>query len=65
MSPSCEHVFVAPQGSAYSQFRRALERRNFMPGPGVRSGVQSLAAVCETHDLGREVQVLQTWLTRH
>jgi hypothetical protein len=26
----CEHVFVTSQGSAYSQFRRALERRNFL-----------------------------------
>jgi hypothetical protein len=121
-------VFVTSQGSTYSQFKRALERRNFMlawtmaaelpkvpladglellllandvetarfdravprrharlcseqqlssaeaqlalaalnalPGPGVRSAVQSLAAVCETHGLGREVQVLQTWLSR-
>jgi hypothetical protein len=33
-------------------------------GPGVRSAVQSLAALCESHGLGREVQVLQTWLSR-
>lgn len=26
----CEHVFVTSQGSTYSQFKRALERRNFM-----------------------------------
>jgi hypothetical protein len=109
-------VFVTSQGTAYSQFKRALERRNFMlawttaaelpkvpladelellllandmeparfdralprwharlcserqlssgeaqlalaalnclPGPGVRSAVQSLAAVCETHGPG-------------
>ena len=31
---------------------------NALPGPGVHSAVQSLAAVCETHGLGREVQVL-------
>jgi hypothetical protein len=119
---------VTTQGTAYSQFKRALERRNFMlawtmaaelpkvpladglellllardleparfdravprwharlcseqqlssgeaqlalaalnalPGPGVRSAVQSLAAVCETHGLGREVQVLRTWVSR-
>ena len=124
----CEHVFVTSQGTTYSQFKRALERRNFMlawtmaaelpkvpladglellllahdveparfdravpgwharlcseqrlssgkaqlalaalnalPGPGARSGVQSLAAVCDTHGLGREVQVLQAWLSR-
>ena len=124
----CEHVFVTSQGSTYSQFRRALERRNFMlawtmaaelpkvpladglellllahhveparfdravprwharlcseqrlsggeaqlalaalnalAGPGVQSAVQSLAAVCETHGLGQEVQVLQAWLSR-
>jgi hypothetical protein len=28
----CEHVFVTSQGSAYSQFKRALERRNFLLG---------------------------------
>jgi hypothetical protein len=26
----CEHVFVTSHGSAYSQFKRALERRNFL-----------------------------------
>jgi len=33
-------------------------------GPGAQSAVQSLAAVCESHGLGREVQVLQSWLSR-
>ena len=42
----------------------ALAALNALPGPGARSGVQSLAAVCETHGLGREVQVLQSWLSR-
>jgi hypothetical protein len=28
--PVCEHVFVTSQGSAYSQFRRALDRRNLL-----------------------------------
>jgi hypothetical protein len=110
-------MFVTTQGTDYSQFKRALERRNFMlawttaaelpkvpladglellllandveparfdravprwharlcseqrlssgeaqlalaalnalPGPGAQSAVQSLAAVCETHGLGR------------
>jgi hypothetical protein len=119
-------MFVTTQGTDYSQFKRALERRNFMlawttaaelpkvpladglellllakdveparfdrsvprwharlcseqrlssgeaqlalaalnalPGPGAQSAVQSLAAVCETHGLGRAVQVLQSWL---
>jgi hypothetical protein len=119
-------VFVTSQGRSYGQFKRALERRNFMlawtmaaelpkvpladglellllandveparfdravprwharlcseqqlssaeaqlalaalialPGPGVQSAVQSLAAVCKTHGLAREVQVLQTCL---
>jgi hypothetical protein len=27
---SCEHLFVTSQGSAYSQFKRALERRNIL-----------------------------------
>jgi hypothetical protein len=121
-------VFVTAPGTAYSQFKRALERRNFMlawttaaelpkvpladglellllardleparfdravprwharlcseqqlssgeaqlalaalnalPGPGVQSAVHSLAAVCETHGLARELQVLHTWLSR-
>jgi hypothetical protein len=124
----CEHVFVTAQGTTYSQFKRALGRRNFMlawttaaelpkvpladglellllandveparfdravprwharlcseqqlssgeallalaalnalAGPGVRSAVQSLAAVCEARGLEREVQVLRTWLNR-
>jgi len=42
----------------------ALAALNALPGPGVRSAVKSLAAVCETHGLGREVQVLKTWLSR-
>ncbi len=42
----------------------ALAALNALPGPGVQSAVQSLAAVCETHGLGREVQVLETWLSR-
>ena len=27
---SCEHAFVTSRGSAYSQFKRALSRRNFL-----------------------------------
>jgi hypothetical protein len=42
----------------------ALAALNALPGPGAQSGVQSLAAVCETHGPGREVQVLQSWLSR-
>ena len=42
----------------------ALAALNALPGPGAKSGVQSLAAVCEAHGLGQEVQVLQTWLSR-
>jgi hypothetical protein len=30
MPSVCEHAFVNAQGSTYSQFKRALERRNFM-----------------------------------
>jgi hypothetical protein len=123
-----EHTFVTSQGTAYSQFKRALERGNFMlawtmaaelpkvpladglellllardveparfdravprwhallcteqrlssgeaqlalaalnalPGPGVQSAVRSLLAVCETHGLRPEVEVLQAWLSR-
>ena len=40
----------------------ALAALKALPGPGVQSAVQSLAAVCETYGLGREVQVLQSWL---
>jgi hypothetical protein len=42
----------------------ALAALNALPGPGVQSAVGSLVAVCETHGLRREVQVLQTWLSR-
>ena len=42
----------------------ALAALNALPGPGVQSAVRSLVAVCETHGLRREVQVLQTWLSR-
>jgi hypothetical protein len=123
-----EHTFVTAQGTVYSQFKRALERGNFMlawtmaaelpkvpladglellllardleparfdravprwharlcteqrlssgeaqlalaalnalPGPGVQSAVRSLVAVCESHGLRPEVQVLQKWLSR-
>jgi hypothetical protein len=30
VASSCEHVFVTSQGSAYSQFKRALSRGNFL-----------------------------------
>lgn len=42
----------------------ALAALNALPGPGAQSGVQSLAAVCENHGLGREAQVLQARLSR-
>ena len=42
----------------------ALAALNALPGAGAKSAVQSLAAVCETHGLGREVQVLRTWISR-
>jgi hypothetical protein len=42
----------------------ALAALNALPGPGVQSAVQSLAAVCDTHGLDREVHVLRTWLSR-
>ena len=121
-------MFVTAQGTTYSQFKRALQRRNFvlawtmaaelpkvpladglellllahdveparfdravprwharlcseqrlssgesqlalaalnaLTGPGEQSAAVSLAAVCETHGLAREVQVLQAWLSR-
>jgi hypothetical protein len=40
----------------------ALAALNALPGPGARSAVQSLAVVCESHGLRREVRVLETWL---
>ena len=40
----------------------ALAALNALPGPGVESAVQCLAALCEAHGLGREVRVLETWL---
>jgi hypothetical protein len=51
--------------ASHAVFPWALAALNALPGPGARSGVQSLAVVCETHGLGREVQVLQAWLSRH
>jgi hypothetical protein len=35
----------------------ALAALNALSGPGVQSAVRSLAAVCDAHGLGREVQV--------
>jgi hypothetical protein len=40
----------------------ALAALNALPGPGVESAVQSLAALCEAHGLKPEVQVLEGWL---
>jgi hypothetical protein len=40
----------------------ALAALNALPGPGAESAVQSLAALCEAHGLGRKVQVLEGWL---
>jgi hypothetical protein len=40
----------------------ALAALNALPGPGVISAAQSLAALCEAHGLDREVRVLDTWL---
>ena len=48
--------------SGEAQF--ALAALTALPGPGMRSAVRSLAAVCETHGLDREVRVLKTWLSR-
>lgn len=42
--------------------QQALAALNALPGPGVESAVQSLAALCEAHGLGQEVRVLETWL---
>jgi hypothetical protein len=42
----------------------ALAALNALPGPGVKSAAQSLAAVCEARGLEREIQVLRAWLSR-
>jgi hypothetical protein len=55
----CSERQLSTRGGAVCTSR--LERP---AGAGRGSVVQSLAAVCETHGLGREVQVLQTWLSR-
>jgi hypothetical protein len=39
----------------------ALAALNALPGPGVVSAAQSLAALCEAHGLDREVHVLEEW----
>jgi hypothetical protein len=56
---------VAEQRLSSGEAQLALAALNALAGPGAQSAVQSLAAVRETHGLGREVQVLQTWLSRH
>lgn len=38
----CEHVFVTAQGSARTQFRRAIERRNLM---GAEMALREMGAV--------------------
>ena len=40
----------------------ALAALNALRGRGVESPVQALASLCDAHGLGREVQVLETWL---
>jgi hypothetical protein len=40
----------------------ALAALNALPGPGVVSGAQALAAVCDVHGLEREVRVLERWI---
>jgi hypothetical protein len=45
-----------------SEAQLALAALNALPGPGAETAVQSLAALCEAHGLGREVQVLEAWL---
>src|SRR4030095_6902115 len=62
-APRWHAPLCSEQQLSSGEAQLALAGRNAAPGPGVRSAVQSLAAVCESHGLGREVQVLQTWLS--
>ena len=39
-----------------------LAASNALPGPGVVSAAQALAAVCDVHGLEREVRVLEGWI---
>jgi hypothetical protein len=40
----------------------ALAALNALPGPGVMTAAQSLAALCDAHGLDREVRVLENWM---
>jgi len=40
----------------------ALAALGALPGAGAEAAVRSLAALCEAHGLGRELQVLEGWL---
>lgn len=42
----------------------ALAALNALPGPGVVSAAQALAALCEAHGLDDEVRALRDWLIR-
>ena len=45
-----------------SEAQLALAALNALPGPGVGSAGQALAAVCARHGLDREARVIEDWL---
>lgn len=45
-----------------SEAQLALAALNALPGPGVGSAAQALAAVCVRHGLDREARVIEDWL---
>jgi hypothetical protein len=55
---------AAAQARAPRWLSPARTIQGLSQGGGCFWAVQSVAAVCETHGLGREVQVWQTWLGR-
>jgi hypothetical protein len=69
---ACEHVFVTSQGSAYSQFRRALERRNALVAwataaelPHVELGdALALVLLALDHDAPRFDRAAVRWHSR-
>jgi hypothetical protein len=69
---ACEHAFVTSQGSAYSQFRRALERGNVMVAWAMASELPridlgdalALVLLALDHDAARFQKAALRWHSR-
>jgi hypothetical protein len=60
--PRWHACLCSEQQLSAGEAQLALAALNGLPGPGVLSAAQSLAALCEAHGLGREVRVLEDWI---